>query len=269
MTEFYKYWDEVLKSWRMDGEIPESQKFWFEEQGHLNLHSELMPEPYWGDIDNNSVVFINFNPAGAEYVNADDSSHIIHKDNPKEVCGWLSPEYSKVAKTFPLLDKKTPVVYEGADWWKERVKWLSQFGIEEPDLRPFAIELCPWHSKKWIGGKYRSKTNCFPEINAYIKEYFGPWFQRAMKGSKYHLALCIGKEFAEYVIPTIWPTCRYQIIKEDFIPVDGNARKFWIFKIKNLGHIICTSARGSNKIPSSETFEEWEKETFGNFLPYF
>ena len=145
MDDFFEYWDKILKYWREEeGRIPKSQKFWFDEQNHLGLHRLLMPEPYWGNIDNNSVVFINFNPAGAETATPDDDSHISQKENPEKVCGWLSPEYSKVAVSFPLLanDPEDYKHYKGAEWWQKRVKWMNQFGIEANDVKPFAIELC-------------------------------------------------------------------------------------------------------------------------------
>ena len=269
MDDFFEYWDKILKYWREEeGRIPKSQKFWFDEQNHLGLHRLLMPEPYWGNIDNNSVVFINFNPAGAETATPDDDSHISQKENPEKVCGWLSPEYSKVAVSFPLLanDPEDYKHYKGAEWWQKRVKWMNQFGIEDNDVKPFAIELCAWHSKKWTGGKYQSKLNSDPEIKTYIKEQFGPWLERALKGSEYHLALCVGKEFADNVIPLIWPESR-DITKEitgkiDHTIVNGNARKFWVFAIDGLGHIICTSAQGSNNIPSSAIFGQHEKNIF-------
>ncbi|MDE6693009.1 MAG: hypothetical protein K2K05_06440, partial [Muribaculaceae bacterium] len=254
----------VLKYWREEGRVPNSQKFWFEEQSHLNLYSELMPEPYWGDIDNNSIVFINFNPAGAEIVSHIDDSHISQRDNSDKVCGWLSPEYSKVAISFPLLADKSEHYrcYKGAEWWQKRVQWMKQFGIEDNEVKPFAIELCAWHSPKWKGGKYQSKRKQYPAINAYIKEKFGPWLERAIKGSKYKLALCVGKEFADNVIPLIWSSEKCSVWTPEIPAIDNNARKFRIFKIDGVGHIICTSAQGSNKNPSPEIFSDYEKKIY-------
>ena len=264
MNEFFEYWDNVLKYWREeDGRIPESQKFWFEEQSHLKLHSQLMPEPYWGDIDNNSVVFVNLNPAGAEVEKTNDTCHINLKDDPSTVCGYVSGNYSGVAKSFYPLEKDS-IYTDAAKWWKSREKWIDQFELDTYGLKPFAIEVCPWHSNKWTGGKYQSTRNKYPKIKTYMKEMFGPWLERALKGSKYHLALCVGKEFAESIIPLIWPNAQ-DITKKvtgktDHTIVNGNARKFWVFAIDGLGHIICTSAQGSNKIPSSEIFGKDEKE---------
>lgn len=257
MNDIEEYWNKIIESWLKDGVIPESESFWFEEQKHLKLHKTLMPEPYWGDIDHNSVVFVNLNPACAEIVTEDDTSHIAQKDNKQSVCGYFGENYSERAKSFPLLGQMQ-FEYDGAEWWKKRVKWLNHFGLES-DRQPFAIELCGWHSKGWSRAKYSNKKR-FPQLESYIKEKFGPWLERALRGSQYHLALCIGKEFVEKVIPIIWPNYENIPVFKSYCPIEGNTREFRIVRIPGVGHIICTSVRGSNGLPSMAVFGQKEAD---------
>ena len=261
--EFEEYWDEVIRKWREGKGVPESEAFWFEEQKHLHLLPNLMPEPYWGDIDNNSVVFVNFNPAGTEIENESDPSHLCRKDDQTSVAGYFSKNYSEQAKSFPLLNEM-PIKYDGASWWNKRVEWKDSFGIEnDPGCQPFAIELCAWHSKRWTGGKYNELRN--PRTVAYIKNQFGPWLERAINGSRNHLALCIGAEFHKGIIPMIWPEAEditEEVIDSGHKPIPNNSREYHVFRIPNVGHIVCTHVRGTNRLPSKRTFGAIEREIF-------
>lgn len=255
-----EYWDNIIREWAESGTVPDSESFWFDEQRHLKLHTRLMPEPYWGDIDNNSVVFLNFNPAGAESENIADTSHHANRDNGSTVCGLMSRNYSEIAREFPLLDDAPdcfPVEYAGAGWWKKRVRWADSFAADS-DRKPFAMELCAWHSKKWSRGKYGNK---FKALNGYIRDYFGPWLDRALLGSEKRLILCVGAEFADNIFPIIWPDIEDITIETlgRQQPVEGNSRRYRIFRIPGKGYAVCTSARGSNGIPSKTAFGDTEK----------
>lgn len=257
MTDsFTDYWDRVIRDWAQTGEIPDSESFWFDEQRHLALGSRLMPEPYWGDIDNNSVVLLNFNPAGSGSENITDTCHLVNKNDPSTVCGLMSSHYSDIARSFPLLDE-FPIEYAGSRWWKKRVRWVSRF-VSDTHRNPFAMELCAWHSKKWSRGKYGTK---FKALESYIRDYFGPWLERALLGSENRLILCVGAEFADNVFPKIWPDIE-DITMETFgrqQPVEGNSRRYRIFMIPGKGYAVCTFARGSNVIPSQTAFGDTEK----------
>lgn len=272
-TDFIQYWDDCIRKWASDYStdldysedapvpISETDFFWFEEQRHLGLHRLLMPEPYWGDIDCNSVVFLNMNPAGAEEESPSDTCHLNNRRNISTVCGLMADNYSAVAKKFPIFDGEFPFEYKGIDWWRNRVKWIEHFGIES-SRRPFAIELCAWHSKKWKGGRYNIKKN--PYIHHYISEIFGPALRRALRGSDARLILCIGKEFTRNVLPLVWQDI--EDITEEIIgginPVENNAREYHVLRIPGEGHVICTSTQGSNGLPSQETFGKMEKKLY-------
>lgn len=266
----YAYWDEVIDTWRENKEIHPSQKFWFEKQHHIKLYPDQLPEPYWGDIDCNSVVFINFNPGGKH-----NQCKWDKKTDTNTICGHLSYNYSEKVKTFALLDeddfykqkgKDGVSDYEGSKWWKKRIKWLEHFNINT-ETKPFAIELCAWHSKKWKRAKYEC-----PELEKYITDVFGIWIRRAIKNSETKLALCIGKEFIENVFPLIWPnngdfenvTAKIfdsSLMDNGYMKIGDNNRKFGVFKVPE-GHIVCTFTQGSNGMPSSKIFRDYESKIY-------
>lgn len=251
--DYIEYWDNQIKVWKECGLVPPEEKFWFEEQ-NLKLHANLIPEPYWGDIDCNSVVFVNLNPGAQEEEEVENECHRCKCNDESTPCGYLSTNYSEKVRLFPLLEENPIINYSAAEkWWKKRVTWLDHFGLES-DRRPFAMELCAWHSKKWRGANYKK-----PAIHQYISEIFGPALERAIRGSEFRLALCVGSEF-NLLIPEIWPDA--QNITNDIITikVEGNSRKFNVWSIPGVGHIISTSAQGSNGIPSKKLFAELEQE---------
>lgn len=256
-TDFISYWDNVSRQWAESGEIPCTERFWFEEQRHLKLHTQLMPEPYWGDIDCSSVVFLNMNPAGAAEERPEDTCHHANRADKSTVCGLMANDYSAIASKFPISEGEFPIDYDGIKWWRRRVEWAKHFGIHS-ERRPFAIELCAWHSRKWTGGKYNRKM--YPEIYRYISEIFAPALRRAIRDAETHLILCVGSEFARSVLPLVWPEIEDVTTETigDISPVEDNARQFQVFRIPREGHVVCTSAQGSNGLPSEKVFGNLE-----------
>lgn len=272
MSDYISYWNEVIAEWTVCGEIPASESFWFTEQQHLGLYRNLMPEPYWGDIDCNSVVILNMNPAGADVESPSDPCHRENCNNPDTVCELMSGNYSEVACSFPILKDKDELPealkqYGGRYWWRKRVEWLNHFEINS-SRQPFAIELCAWHSPKWYRGRYSHMR--YPRIRKYIEDVFGPALKRALRGSEYKLILCVGSEFARYVFPMIWPEIEEMSLNIEGWPrpKKGNAREFHVYSIPGEGHIITTSARGSNRLPSASKFGDIEKKIIDKIREY-
>lgn len=274
-NDFYDYWDKVILNWRDNEQSPihPTQAFWFRQgQRHIDLLDNQLPEPYWGRIDDNSVTFINFNPGGEH-----DQCKWENRKRIDTISGYLSKNYSEKAIPFGLLNDcfylrkgKNGKDYEGTIWWRNRIKWLDQFGISSEDRQPmpFAIELCAWHSKKWKRANYDDE-----DLIKYISEYFGPWLKLALEHSKYHLVLCVGREFVEKVLPLVWGEELKNITSEIFDKsimdmenncmklYDDNDRRFWFFEVPQ-GHIVCTSARGSNGKPSAKKFQNYEMKIY-------
>ena len=107
---------------------------------------ELMPEPFFGDPENNLAVILNLNPG----YGPDNKKHI----GKNEVKDKLSQGYSTFAKTNPYLTQpdvnQKPFHPEAHKWWAKRYNWLkSILGYDKDDRKPFTLEFCPWHSNNW------------------------------------------------------------------------------------------------------------------------
>lgn len=115
---------------------------------------KVMPEPFLGDPDHCSIVMINLNPG---YTIGDEI--VLSSTYSSVVC---YKGYSEYAKPFPHLDAR-PHHVAGAKWWNQRKAYLDNLvtlyngplTASDKDRKPFAIELCPWHSHNWGEAKVR------------------------------------------------------------------------------------------------------------------
>ena len=197
IEEFINYWDKTIKEWSdSGGDIPESEQVWFEGKSKLYEWSKLMPEPYWGDPSNCSVAILNYNPYCIPEIDESCDGSIENKDDKTTVCGLMADNYSDIAKSFPILDRHLKCPYKcfgGVGWWKRKEKWLNQIissykpEILNYDLKPFALELCGWHSPEWKFVKINKNTR------KNILERVIPVFKEAISNSKLKFGLCIGK----------------------------------------------------------------------------
>ena len=162
IEKYIRYWDNVVSNW-FCGRIDEKQRL-FLDRDELKLNILHMPEPYWGDPENCSIVIANYNPGGG----ADRNRHTYHNCvNCSEsfINQVRNLGYSHVAKPFPIIDKPTETFdiehpcwwkeYGGRKWWLNKMEWLNIFETAIPDYKkeegnkPFAIEFCGWHSTNW------------------------------------------------------------------------------------------------------------------------
>jgi hypothetical protein len=169
---YYKFWDGFVEAWFT---FMQSQKNWniaeriaiqFGNVSSINL--DELPEPYYGkpheDVD---AVFINLNP-GMSSDDVLESTKFFSKLTAPELEGWLIKEFAKT-KCYrayankcscldPNLRNHVPEVC-GVRWWQDvvprpiggRMNWVRRI-YEKADMCPskvFALELCPFHSKRW------------------------------------------------------------------------------------------------------------------------
>ena len=143
MKKFYEYWNEKVKDWNSSHEKCFNKDIYSQiHKGKKHgLQSIYLPEPYLGDAENCSAVIINKNPGSP-----------IEKLQKNKVGKFLIQEkahedYHEFAKKFIYLSKKYP---ESGDWWMQRVSWIERLsGIKNcatSSKKPFALEVCPWHS---------------------------------------------------------------------------------------------------------------------------
>ena len=130
LNKFINYWDNVTDSWFKDSIIPEQQQIL--NQRWLNLSREHMPEPYWGNPENCSIVIANYNPGGG----ADRNRHAYFQCADWEhtfINEVKNSKYSKIALDFPIIDEpnlndSTPAWWEdygGGGWWRDKRDWLE------------------------------------------------------------------------------------------------------------------------------------------------
>ncbi len=168
IDEFIRGYDALINDWLESAPSIKGNPF-FKNISKLELHG--MPEPYFGDPYKCSAVIININPG--QTIDTNDRGYAAIQGNVMNYYKLsTSNPYSKIACKFPYLDSdyysapaykamvKTMAAKkqissekkDSASWWKLRDKWINNL----PDIanatstpKPFAIELCPWHSKQW------------------------------------------------------------------------------------------------------------------------
>lgn len=244
--DFISYWDEVVKIWlegkggiRQDAlrgkdecyykdgrtsplevHIEEEQSYWFKDKSLRKLLCPIhMPEPYWGNPQQCSIVIVDYNPAGGK----DMSPHTYRGD------GKTYPEntmikyvfdnncsYSKLALDFPLLHTKADLEndprwwlrsYGGRIWWRSKIEWMLH--LINPDseppkewpkdvFRPFAIELCGWHSPNWPDNTNAIDNN--GDLKETIHNRFVTPLLHSIEISTSKLAVCIGAQFKPEIL---------------------------------------------------------------------
>ena len=263
MKDFIEYWDDVIRQWsKTEGsveDIHESERVWFNKT-KTNLISEYMPEPYWGNPDKCSAVVLNYNPGGSETVCKDAYCHIsevaVKGTMPEVMCKsfsdialdfpWLNPAYQHYA--FMQDDRLNPTI----NWLKNRTEWVDSLLGKTPEsgnnLKPFFIEICGWHSKNWKGVRFKSnrRYDATPLVD-YLKKHILPVLMYAIPKSELGVGLCVGKQFADVILPIIG----FKAIMEPNQPKVDIHRYFQVFERDGI-KILCTWSWASNKRPSDE-----------------
>jgi hypothetical protein len=229
--EFIDYWDDVINIWlgkkdkipneyttvtknyddeegKLSVEIEEKQAEWFNATGEL-LCPIHIPEPYWGDPCNCSIVIAHYNPGGGTgkdphtYRGKGDS----YPDNT--MIKYVNEnKYSQLAKDCPILKDETDLNerswfcrYGGWSWWDKKKKWIQHLEESIPQEKddsqdakvslPFCIDLCAWHSYQWKN----NKKVIFDNLELITEKFVAPLLY-AIEKSDCHLAVCIGALFS-------------------------------------------------------------------------
>ena len=205
---YFDYCDHLIKTWR---ESPASLikedpflKRQTEEKGLLTKeYFNTMPEPFLGNPMCCSIVVINLNPGYTEKNGTTPGDEEILS----RVFAQRLNSYVQYALPFPhLMDN--PYHKSGGAWWRGRNEYLQN--VVRTYLRinnakdaedylnkrhPFAIELCPWHSKNWSESKISIKNN--QEIIDAIKEHTLTPAMNAIQNSLVDFAIAIGQDSFE------------------------------------------------------------------------
>ncbi len=215
------YWDNVIKLWlgpaskgSIDATRPLNGCSYYKDLNievnieceqlplfhHKSINSFLcpahLPEPYWGDPENCSIVILNYNPGGG--TGMDIHAYKFTNGNPKflpfppntMIDYVYKHSYSCLAKDFPIWKIKIPHgrewlnSYAGRKWWLEKKNWVNHIvcaksnGIDTETIPPFAMELCGWHSKNWPGGIVKQMLGDCNIHSMLVKRFLCPFLRQ-------------------------------------------------------------------------------------------
>lgn len=223
MNHFIQHWDNFISEWNQDpvGKFKEDI-FFSHYNDHNNeknkLHPEYLPEPYLGDLNSCSSVIINKNPGSPieELQKHNTGRYVLQIESDKG--------YSKFASKFPYIGENN----NGSDWWNQRETWINSVnsirGVEPSKKKPFAIEVCPWHSKYFGSLVFNDK------INEYIQEWVIQPAEHANRNSDTGIILTSGRFFTNFFTEVGFKCIekvneKSSLANEMIWPVNKNGRK--------------------------------------------
>ena len=163
----------------------------------IKANIDYMPEPYYTGTDfllatdwaqlEGSIVVLDLNP-GLSHPN--DCLKNVNWHNPEIVNNLANGSYSDInAEYSPFIS--TNYAVPGVQWWDgNRLSWISRFFDISQDLvknKMFALEMCPFHSKKWD-----CKILQNPDVIKYIKDSVINPAAMALHKS---FGICFGKDW--------------------------------------------------------------------------
>ena len=227
--DFIEYWDKVVRQWldnnanhksftndaqeqhqiieAINSSVGKNSKYW--------LNTDHMPEPYWGNPKECSIVLLDYNPAGGSQPSRHTSISCKNCTNMGEsfIHYVNTHSYSEFALNGPVFIDKNCLTKQGCDWftsyggygwWQEKRKWLDHL-VEaklknKEDKLPFGMELCGWHSENWSNDMSWINNGCRNIVdengcrNIVDERAIQPLFE-SLKCSSAQMAVCIGAEF--------------------------------------------------------------------------
>jgi hypothetical protein len=215
--EYLKHWDIFFEEWNKgeshQKKLLDNDKIWCNHKGtewvnnkgekcSNELEPVVFPQPYLGNIKNYSVITLNLNPSRSKYGN----------ENFKEPDLKPNYKYEKYAEEFSTYD--THQFWKDQKGWIDRIfKFLEEEKPSEKKIKPFAIEICPWASKSWLGLEIKKETKKFKKgelrisvldiptedffkyLDNYVFDVIEKVNQKNIFPSKIKLVTCIGKDY--------------------------------------------------------------------------
>ena len=266
---FIQFWDEYILSWFHKHDAYKTGDVFLDSM--TMLLSDLMPEPYLGNPHKGccSIAILNFNPG----YNGDAEEYNLIESIVREQDGM---KYSKVALKFPYIQDHGNLSdeyqiyqkFKGTKWWQNKRFWLNHLVCasqknNDKKLLPFALELCPWHSKNWDSKRFvrtleNTKYKDFVDNNV-ITPYIG-----AISNSLCGFGVCVGKSFGQVLpifgfenITSSFPN--KELIQNEGIKLIGSKQRYYrIYMHQEQGTIVLnTWHEGGNHTPRHDF---WGKE---------
>lgn len=273
---------------------------------------KYLPEPYLGDPNNCCAVMLNLNPGfGIDLDVCKDDSRLRehpdykfqHHDNWKNE----TKKYSDFALKFEpylsdnIINGNQSEIKNGGKhpggvyWWygtyDDRSKkctggridyiehlynlWFGENKFKLQERKPFALELCPWHSHKFglsdiITKKMKTKDNDL--VRALKKYVLEPALMATQGNDVLPFVICIGKAITELcdvldlkrVECCKWENGKKGDVNIDNWPINDKndkqlvQRTYQLYECEINGNryfLLNTYAPGSNKTPAKETFQ--------------
>lgn len=254
-TKFFNDCDTFLEAWLNNpATMANSSPFFQNSTSFLWSQYKYMPEPFLGNPYDCSAVILNLNPG-----NAEQDYHCSHS----RAQAIVKKGYSQFAKDFSIFPQNAG----GYIWWfgrkgnSGRNKWISRF--TGSDKKPFAIDLCPWHSKSW--GKINFTAAVIKEINDKV---LTPAFA-AVKNSQLKFVIAIGKSYIDVLKSLGFVDVKTYDKNSQLTSWPVGVNRTYTLLRRDDQYILCTHAPGSNKVPGPrfQQFENYLKADLQKIIP--
>ena len=232
---FYSEWDQIIKDWYINKNALASLM----DKGK-SLSLDHVPEPFYGDMDNCSIVIINLNPGTGL---CEQSWH--NQNSPTMMVNDIKrTSYSSFAKGFPMLLGKGPA--PSVNWWKIRKAWIDRI-LNAKQVNnykmPFAIELVPLHSKSFkvanTDAYVKMMAKNHPNLDVIDAIVY------AIGKSDAKMGLAVGKPIYDVLTNN-----GFVVICKPFQPDPNIKRSYAVIGRNGHPEILCTWSSGSNSAPA-------------------
>lgn len=189
--EFYERCDQFIRNWQSNPSAIALDSVYIRKTGGESSplykskkceYYKYMPEPFVGNPEDCLAVMLNLNPGYPMpefHYDCEYAKSIVEN-------GYSNESKQKGYEIFKVGENG------GVKWWMTREQWLNRVTEGEHvslNLKPFAIDICPWHSKSWGGLNYENEL-----VEEIKKNVLAPAFM-AVKNSRLPFAIAIGKDY--------------------------------------------------------------------------
>ena len=205
LVKYKENWNEFFKKWEKDPKATfEEDVIWNNRKGkgETELECDVFPQPYLGNIHDHSVITLNLNPSrskkGVKKFNLKNGekgneNDVFEEKHLQEFLKKPKKDYYEYAKGFPTYD---------IDFWQNQKNWIDRIfkklGKDAPSenkIKPFAIEICPWGSKKFQNLKIKKDDPLIKYMDQHVFDVIEKVNQKNIFPSKIKLVPCVGKDY--------------------------------------------------------------------------
>tara|TARA_B100000768_G_scaffold64391_1_gene62094 strand:- start:488 stop:1360 length:873 start_codon:yes stop_codon:yes gene_type:complete len=219
IKNYLDHWNKFFVEWNNDKEGTFKKNIWSSHRGKGNdkLEFDVFPQPYLGDVKNHSVISLNLNPSRSKKNKENikfEEKHLPKFDDAKN--------YYEYAKYFPTYN---------IEFWKKQADWIDRIfeNLEkekpsEKQIKPFAIEICPWGSKSFQALKIDD------HLIGYMDKHVFDIIGKANENSKLQIVFSVGKAyydiFKDHKFEKIEEFTKYQNSEPYVLFIESNNNDF-------------------------------------------